>query len=235
MAKRPRHTPAKTDSSDVQAFLSKVAATPPATRAGERGRLLFALDATASREPTWDRACHIQAEMFRETASLGGLEIQLAYYRGFEEFAATPWISNSADLIRRMTGVSCLGGHTQIQKVLNHALVEARQGRVNALVFVGDCVEESVDDLCNVAGKLGVLGIPVFLFQEGSEPVAEMAFRQIARLTGGAHCRFDATSASQLRELLKAVAVFAAGGRRALADYSRGRGATVRQLTSQLR
>ncbi|MEK9946280.1 MAG: VWA domain-containing protein [Alphaproteobacteria bacterium] len=235
MAKRPRHTPAKTDRSDVQAFLSKVAATPPPPRAGERGRLLFALDATASREPTWDRACHIQAEMFRETASLGGLEIQLAYYRGFEEFAATPWISNSADLIRRMTGVSCLGGHTQIQKVLSHALVEARQGRVNALVFVGDCVEESVDDLCNVAGKLGVLGIPVFLFQEGSEPVAEMAFRQIARLTGGAHCRFDATSASQLRELLKAVAVFAAGGRRALADYSRGRGATVRQLTSQLR
>lgn len=235
MAKRPRHTPAKTDRSDVQAFLSKVAATPPPPRAGERGRLLFALDATASREPTWDRACHIQAEMFRETASLGGLEIQLAYYRGFEEFAATPWISNSADLIRRMTGVSCLGGHTQIQKVLSHALVEARQGRVNALVFVGDCVEESVDDLCNVAGKLGVLGVPVFLFQEGSEPVAEMAFRQIARLTGGAHCRFDATSASQLRELLKAVAVFAAGGRRALADYSRGRGATVRQLTSQLR
>jgi hypothetical protein len=235
MAKRPRHTPAKTDPSNVQAFLSKVAATPPSRRVGERGRLLFALDATASREPTWDRACHIQAEMFRETASLGGLEIQLAYYRGFEEFAATPWISNSADLIRRMTGVSCLGGHTQILKVLNHALAEARQGRVNALVFVGDCVEESVDDLCNVAGKLGVLGIPAFLFQEGSEPVAEMAFRQIARLTGGAHCRFDGTSATQLRELLKAVAVFAAGGRRALADYSRGRGTTVRQLTSQLR
>lgn len=235
MGKKPRHTPAKSDRNDVQAFLNKVAAVPLTNRAGERGRLLFALDATASREPTWDRACHIQAEMFRETASLGGLEIQLAYYRGFDEFAATPWISNSNDLIRRMTGVSCLGGHTQIQKVLDHTLAEARKGRVNALVFVGDCVEESVDDLCHVAGKLGVLGIPVFLFQEGSQPVAEMAFRQIARLTGGAHSRFDATSPTQLRDLLKAVAVFAAGGRRALADYSRRSGGTVRRLTSQLR
>jgi hypothetical protein len=235
MAKKSPVTPAKAGRSDVKAFLSKVAATPPALRTGGRGRLMFALDATASREPTWDRACHIQAEMFLETASLGGLEVQLAYYRGFGEFAATPWISKSADLIRRMTGVSCLGGHTQIRKVLDHAVLEAKNGRVSALVFVGDCVEESVDDLCNVAGKLGVLGVPVFLFQEGSEPVAEMAFRQIARLTGGAHCRFDSTSATQLRDLLKAVAVFAAGGHRALSDFSRRGGPEVRRLTSQLR
>ena len=235
MGKKPPYSPPKTAQSDVQRFLNKVAVTLPAPRAGGRGRLIFTLDATASREPTWDRACHIQAEMFQETSSLGGLEIQLAYYRGFDEFAVTPWISNSKDLIRRMTGVSCLGGHTQIRKVLSHALAEAASGGVSSLVFVGDCMEEKVDDLCGIAGQLGVVGVPVFLFQEGAEPVAEMAFQQIARLTRGAHCRFDATSPTQLRDLLKAVAVYAAGGHRALADYSRRSGANVRRLTSQLR
>jgi hypothetical protein len=234
MVKKPPHSPAKTARSDVEAFLNKVAVTPPAPRVGGRSRLIFALDATASREPTWDRACHIQAEMFQETSSLGGLEIQLAYYRGFDEFAATPWISNSKDLIRRMTGVSCLGGHTQIAKVLSHALAEAAISRVGSLVLVGDCMEENVDDLCSVAGLLGVVGVPVFLFQEGAEPVAEMAFQQIARLTRGAHCRFDATSPTQLRDLLKAVAVYAAGGHRALADYSRRSGPNVCRLISQL-
>ncbi len=234
MGQKPRNSPAGPARTNVQAFLKKVAVTPAAQRSG-RGRLIFALDATASREPAWDRACHIQAEMFRETAALGGLEIQLAFYRGFDEFAATPWISNSADLIRRMSGVFCLGGHTQIRKVLDHAIGEARSGKVSALVFVGDCMEENVDDLCNAAGKLGVLGVPAFLFQEGSEPVAEMAFRQIARLTRGAHCRFDASSPDQLRDLLSAVAVYAAGGRRALADYGRRSSPDVRRLTSQLK
>ncbi len=108
---------------DLEAFLKKVATTP-ALGSGARGRLMFALDATASREPTWDRACQIQGEMFSETAELGGLEIQMAYYRGFGEFAATPWITKSADLVRRMTGVHCLGGHTQIGRVLRHAISE---------------------------------------------------------------------------------------------------------------
>jgi len=234
MGKKPRHIPARTAQTGVRQFLNTVAVTPVTPRTG-RGRLIFALDATASREPMWDRACHIQAEMFRETAALGGLEIQLAYYRGFDEFAATPWIANSADLIRRMSGVFCLGGHTQIRKVLDHAVAETRHGRVNAVVFVGDCMEESVDDLCHAAGKLGVLGVPVFLFQEGSEPIAEMAFRQIAKLTRGAHCRFDASSPNQLRDLLNAVAVYAAGGRRALADFGRKASPDVRRLTNQLK
>ncbi|MEQ8249499.1 MAG: VWA domain-containing protein [Alphaproteobacteria bacterium] len=234
MVQKPRNTPTNPARTGVQAFLDKVAVTPVAPTAG-RGRLIFALDATASREPMWDRACHIQAEMFRETAALGGLEIQLAYYRGFDEFAATPWIASSADLIRRMTSVFCLGGHTQIRKVLDHAVAETKRRKVNAVVFVGDCMEESVDDLCHSAGKLGVLGVPVFLFQEGAEPIADMAFRQIAKLTRGAHCRFDASSPNQLRDLLNAVAVYAAGGRRALTDFGRKSGPDVRRLTSQLK
>ncbi len=202
--------------------------------AGERGRLMFAMDATASREPTWDKACQLQGEMFRETAALGGLEIQLCYYRGFGEFEATPWLTSSNELLQRMTSVSCRGGQTQIEKVLRQAITQTRQKKVQALVFVGDCMEENVDRLCHLAGELGLLGVPVFLFHEGDDAVAGGAFKQIAQLTRGAYCAFDASSAGQLRDLLQAVAVYAAGGRAALRDFSRQRGEIVQRITRQL-
>ena len=228
-------TPPSSSSGEVDAFLRKVALAPAVHKAGERGRLIFAMDATASREPTWDRACHIQGEMFKETAALGGLEIQLVYYRGFGECRASPWVANSNDLLKRMTGVMCLAGHTQIGKVLKHALKEAKNKKVGALVFVGDSIEEDIDRLGHLAGELGLLGLPSFMFHEGQDPLARMAFQQIARLSGGAYSPFDATSAQQLRDLLSAVAVYAAGGRKALADYGDRKGGVVRQLTHQVK
>lgn len=219
---------------EVEAFLKKVALTArPATTEG-RGRLIFGMDATASREPTWDSACHIQAEMFSETANLGGLEIQLVYYRGFREFKASPWVAEAEALLRQMTAVSCLGGHTQIERVLRHAIKQTKAKKVSALVFIGDCLEEDVDRLCQLAGELGLLGLPCFLFHEGADRAARRAFEQIASLSGGACCSFDAGSAQQLKDLLSAVAVFAAGGRRALADYSKRKGGVVRLLTHQI-
>ncbi|UEM01999.1 VWA domain-containing protein [Skermanella rosea] len=224
----------KSTQSDVDAFLRKVAATPNLKQSGRRGRLMFAMDATASRQPSWDRACQIQAEMFEATAALGGLDVQLVFYRGFRQCQASPWVGNAKDLLKRMTSVTCLGGQTQIDRVLNHALKESRREKVDAVVFVGDCMEEDVDKLCHHAGELGLLGVPVFMFHEGGEPIARRAFEQIARLSGGAYCPFDASSAQQLKELLSAVAVFAAGGRPALADYSRGKGEMVRLLSHQV-
>jgi len=235
MSDRKRQLPTRSSQADVDAFLRKVAATPARPADGRRGRLIFSMDATASREPSWDQACRIQGEMFSETAALGGLETQLCWYRGFGEFHADTWSTDAQTLLRQMTGVFCLGGTTQIGKVLAHALRESKKQKVDALVFVGDCMEENVDSLCHQAGELGLLGVPVFVFQEGQEPTAERAFAQIARLSGGAHCRFDAGSARQLKDLLSAVAVFAAGGRRALADFSDKRGGAVKLLTRQLR
>jgi hypothetical protein len=221
--------------SDVDAFLKKVAAAPAARPADGRGRLIFAMDATASRGPTWDHACHIQGEMFKETASLGGLEIQLVYYRGFGECRAVRWATSADELLRTMTGVFCLAGHTQIRKVLKHAIAETKKKKVDALVFVGDCLEEDIDELGHLAGELGLLGVPCFMFHEGRDDIAARAFEQIARLSGGAFCPFDMRSAKQLRDLLSAVAVFAAGGRRALADYSAKRGGVVARLTHQVK
>ena len=220
---------------EVDAFLRQLAATPAVRPApGERGRLLFALDATASRQPAWDRACHIQGEMFRETAALGGLDVQLAFYRGFGEFEASAWFDRADDLLKKMTAVTCLGGRTQIGKVLKHALAESKRQKINAVVFVGDCMEEAIDALCHRAGELGLLGVPVFIFHEGRDRKAVEAFRQIARLTQGACCPFDANSAQQLRELLSAVAVYAAGGRLALEDYSRRAGGATLLLAQQV-
>lgn len=235
MARDDKLPTSKNSATDIQEFLKKVAATPVRAPTGERGRLIFALDATASRQPTWDQACRLQAEMFQETASLGGLEIQLAYYRGFGEFTTGDWTTNSNVLTRDMTGVFCLAGETQIEKVLRHAVRETKIKRVNALVFVGDCVEEDIDRLGAVAGELGLLGVPAFLFQEGDNPVATFAFGQIARLTGGAHCRFDAGSARALRDLLRAVAVYAAGGRKALENLARKNGGEILQIAHQMK
>lgn len=92
-------------SGDVQAFLRKVAAAPAPATGGSRGRLMFAMDATASRQPAWDRACHIQSEMFHSTSTIGGLDVQLVFYRGYGECKASPWVSDAATLARKMTGV----------------------------------------------------------------------------------------------------------------------------------
>jgi hypothetical protein len=119
--------------------------------------------------------------------------------------------------------------------VLSHARQEYARRKVQALVFVGDAMEEPIDILCQSAGELGLLGVPVFMFQEGIDAVAENAYREIARLSRGAYCRFDAGSAHQLGELLRAVAAYAAGGIKALTDLSKKRSASAQQLLSQLK
>lgn len=205
---------------DIAAFVAKARALSPHA-AGAKGRLIFALDATMSRQPTWDMACALQADMFREAAALGSLDIRLVYYRGHNECRATGWISDSAKLASLMSRIDCRGGNTQIGKVLSEARREAAASGVRAVVFVGDAMEENVDHLCATAGELGMLKVPVFLFQEGHDAVAEQAFREIARLTGGAWVRFDPGAAAQLRELLRAAAAYAAGGREALLRLSK--------------
>jgi hypothetical protein len=219
---------------EVEAFLADVRSRPLA-HTGPRGRLLFAMDATMSRQPTWDRALQLQAEMFRETARIGGLDVQLLYFRGFGECQASKWVSDPTSLAALMTRVSCRGGYTQIRKVLSHIKKEAARAKINAVVYVGDAFEENIDLICQSAGEVGLLGVPMFMFLEGRDGVAERAFREIARLTRGAFCRFDEGSAHQLRELLSAVAVYAAGGRKALENYAGNRGGTAALLLQQLK
>ena len=221
---------------DVAAFVEKMKALAPSAGTG-RGRLVFAMDATMSRQPTWDMALGLQAEMFQTVKAVGGLDVQLVYFRGAGECKASRWVADPAQLARLMTSVSCQGGFTQIEKVLIHARTETTKRRVNALVYVGDSMEEEIDALCGRAGELSLLGVPVFLFQEGDDRSASTAFGAVARLTKGAHCRFDKGSADQLKALLKAVAVYAAGGRLALERLSQQQrdGGGARRLLGQMR
>jgi hypothetical protein len=227
--------PAATSRAEIDAFLSQVKALGPSAQSGGRGRLMFALDATMSRQPTWDTACRLQADMFREAAAVGGLDIQLVYYRGLAECRASSWITEPDRLGSLMSRIDCRGGHTQIAKIMAHARRENDCAKVGTLVFVGDAMEESLDDLCAGAGELGLRGVPAFMFQEGYDPVCEQAFREIARLTRGAYCRFTPGAAHELGELLRAAAAYAAGGMKALTDLKQRHSAGAVRLLEQLK
>jgi hypothetical protein len=199
---------------EVDRFLESKKADPKS--ASGRGRLIFSLDATASRKPTWDLASQLQSGMFREAAAVGGLSLQLVCYRGFGECQTSPWVSEPARLLRLMERIDCLAGLTQIERVLSHAQMEAVKEPVAALVFIGDAIEEGADTLVAKARELGRLKVPCFMFQEGRDPEVESAFRAIAYASCGAYGRFDSGAAKQLGELLRAVAAFATGGMTAL-------------------
>jgi hypothetical protein len=211
---RSESAPAK---SQLDTFLEEVKELASGGSGGGRGRIIFALDATASRDETWDTACHLQAEMFREVASTGGLEVQLVYYRGEAQCAASRWTTDTNHLTKVMTGIRCRAGYTQLRRVLAHAQKETKLLKVGALIFIGDALEEEPDEVIPEARELGRLGVPAFMFQEGDDRRVEQVFREIASVTKGAYCRFDPGAARQLAELLKAVAVFAVGGVAALA------------------
>jgi len=201
---------------------------------GARGRLVFALDATMSRQPTWDLAQSIQGEMFATTAAQGGLEVQLAYFRGLCECRASSFVSGGQGLAARMSRILCESGRTQIGRLLRHVRDETRVRPVAAFVFVGDAAEENIDDLAALAGELGLLGVKAFMFQEGADRAARTAFREIARLTGGAYAEFDAGAPRRLADLLRAAAAYAVGGRLELEKRAEQGEAAARLLLSQI-
>ncbi|MEZ5491425.1 MAG: VWA domain-containing protein [Gammaproteobacteria bacterium] len=223
-------------SGDVQDFLQKVNAMPrPQGAKGATAHLVFALDATASRQATWDRATQLQSEMFVSTQATGGLQIQLCYFRGLGEFYRSDWHNDADNLLQQMAGLRCQAGMTQIERLLRHAIEQNSRQKLRGVIFIGDAMEENVDVLCQLAGQLGILNVPLFIFQERQDPAAQRAFVEMARLSGGAYCHFDSASAEQLKDLLKAVALYATGGLQALEDFSRKSHQSVKLLGQQLK
>ena len=218
----------RSSATDIDAFLAAAKRSAPGSGTG---RLVFAMDATMSRQPTWDRAMQRQGEMFAAVERVGTLDVQLVYFRGFGECRASKWVSDAGALRGLMERIDCRGGQTQIGKVLAHAVKENGRRPVSAVAYVGDAMEENVDSLCATAGELGMRGVRLFMFQDGHDATAERAYREMARLTKGAYARLDEGSGDRLAELLAAVAAFAAGGLKAL--EARGEGA--RKLLTQMR
>ncbi len=234
---RPVSSDAASPRSDVDAFIERAGKAPaPSSATSGRGRLIFALDATMSRQPTWDLAIGLQSRMFEATSALGGLDVQLVYFRGLSECKASRFVSGGAGLAKVMSQITVAGGNTQIGRVLAHAGAEARRASVKALVYVGDSLEERIDPLCAKAGELALLGVKAFMFHEGGDRAAARGFQEIARLTGGAYAAFDTNSPGRLASLLAAAAAYAAGGRLALEAQSRDRdNVPAQNLLSQLR
>lgn len=150
-------------------------------------RLIFAVDATASRQPTWDMAAKLTAEMFKAAAANGGLDLQLVDYRGDRECIASRWMSDARALTTAMSAVICAAGPTQILRLLRHIHTEDRRRKIAAVVLVSDACEETPTELYAAARRLN--GVPVFLFQEGADERVATVYGMIASITGGASCR----------------------------------------------
>jgi hypothetical protein len=198
---------------DLAAFLDEVKATHALAA---RGRLIFGLDATASRNRTWDMATTLTAGMFREASAVGSLDLQLVYYRGDRECRASGWVSDTDRLVKIMTKIACEPGETQIERILAHAIKETAKLQVNALVFIRDAIEESLDILAARARELGRLGAPVFMFQEGNDPGVSERFRTLRRTRAALTRSSTQGPQSNWANCLRAVARFATGGIAAL-------------------
>jgi hypothetical protein len=120
--------------------------------------------------------------------------------------AATPFLASAEELAHRLQGIRCRCGHTQITRVLAHAIDRHAETPLAALVLVGDACEEPLDLLAAGTGAHEPRGMRVFALQEGADPEAARTFATLARLTGGAHVPFDADSPDMLRRLLEGVA-----------------------------
>jgi len=213
-AAKPNLDTRKSSSGDISAFLKAAERVKPS--ADGRGRVILALDATMSRQPTWDLAVEIQGQMFEAVSSSTPLQMQLVFFRGYGECRASDWARDGKTLANRMSRINCQAGRTQIGKVLGHARKAHKETPLSAVVYIGDAMEENPDSLGHRAGELGMLGVPVFVFQEGHDSAAEMTFKEIARLSRGGWFRFDPGAPNVLRDLLASIAVYATGGLRAL-------------------
>jgi hypothetical protein len=239
MAKPPDRVPSQgrggSGTQSVDAFLARARAVSAPRTHGVIQRIMFAIDATASRQPTWDLACELHDELFCEVERLGDVAVQLVYFRGVGEFSASAWLDSPAALRERMLGVACRGGRTQLVRLLRHAVDEVARSPVRTLIYIGDAFEEAERDLLDAAGQLALRRLPVLIFQEGHDPVAGAAFAAVADRTDGAHVQFESGSAAALRDLLSAAVRYATGGRAALEDFARRSARDgARQLLAQL-
>lgn len=227
MAEEKKNLPAKRDHSS---FLDKVRSSKAisatakqeilakAIAVTQRPRLLFAMDATASREASWNVAKEITGAMFE--AVPGELDVALAYHSGGRLREMTPFSSEARAFLDKVQSVHCFAGRTALNEILDKASITPG---LKALIYIGDCFEEDPREAVELAQQLKLKGVRCFIFHDTSSQeqgydteAARTAFDEIARITGGALLPFDETSPDLVRELLAAIAIYAAGGMKAL-------------------
>lgn len=206
---------APSTSSAVAKFLTKAQAIKRIAKA--QTHIVFSLDATASRAPTWQRAQSLHEALFDVASETSGLSLQLCYFKGIASFYASPWVVTAEGLRRELSEVSCEGGITQLRRLLEHCLAQQPDSTsLKAIIFIGDAVEEDPNTLNDLAVRCRLANRPLYIFQEGSDPRAKAIFASMAMLSGGAHIALGENSADQLRQFLQSVIRLATGGRKAL-------------------
>jgi hypothetical protein len=186
----------------------------PATETPTRPRLIFGVDATASREPAWAAARSVTDALVR--ALPGELDVALAVHGGSRLHTFTPFTSNPATLRDRAAGLGCIAGYTRMLPILDRAMTEPG---VRVVVYIGDVFEESLSKARRLADTMGLKSIRLFVLHDTADWTARRdgdLFADLARRTGGCVLPFDANAPDRLRDLLGAVAVYAVGGERLL-------------------
>ena len=192
-------------------------AEPPAeTGTPGRPRLIFAVDATASREPAWAAARQVTDALVK--ALPGALDVALAVHGGSRVHTFTAFTNNANTLRDRAAGVACRGGTTRLLPILAASL---KHPAVRVVVYIGDVFEESVIQGQRLADAMGAQGTKLIVLHDTADPGARRdaeVFWDLAKRTGGCVLPFDASASGRLRDLLSAVAVYAVGGEKLLRE-----------------
>ncbi len=170
--------------------------------------ICFVIDATGSRQHSWQQAQRTQAEMFDAVKSAGNLKLSIVCHRG-NRVSDLGTFATPADAKRSMAAVSCEAGNTEIIGSLKAAMGK----KPSTIIMIGDCFEENFGDLQQVCSKLAAEQIRVYAFVEGNDPNGQHAYKMAADLTGGIFQPFG--SGLDLSDLCVAAAVFDVGGQQA--------------------
>ena len=187
---------------------------PQDAGSANRPRLVFAVDATASREPAWTAARQVTDALVK--ALPGELDVALAVHGGSRVHTFTAFTANPATLRDRAAGIACEAGTTRLLPILAASL---RQQAVRVVIYVGDVFEESVVEARRLADLMGHQGTKLIVLHDTADPSARRdveVFWDFAKRTGGCVLPFDASAPGRLRDLLSAVAVYAVGGEKLL-------------------
>lgn len=219
----------------VNAALERLGLAKPQS-AHAAGRLLVALDLTASRTESLKQARIATAQMLASIKAVGKVAVKMVYFRG-DECRATAWHDDAEKITGAMLSLSCKTGTTQIARVLKLALAEKE--KLSGVVLVGDHCEDIPDELLHLAATLGGCSIPLFIFHEVVDHdhhalQARPVFEQMAKLSGGVYSEFRPDSGAILRELLSTVAAFSVAGHEGVKQIAQPVTAPARQLQSSL-
>ena len=192
-------------------------AEPPAETGGSaRPRLIFAVDATAARDPAWTTARQVTDALVK--ALPGELDVALAVHGGSRVHTFTAFTNNAATLRDRASGVTCQAGLTRLLPILASSL---KQQSVRVIIYIGDVFEENLPQGRHLADALGARGTKLIVLHDTADPGARRdaeVFWDLAKRTGGCVLPFDSSAPGRLRDILSAVAVYAVGGEKLLRE-----------------